>query len=150
MRTAKTLIKLGGCPGWSESSLGAQSLCWFCHEAAHFVLFLLWSFVGPNKNICVVQVTLPTLKFYPLPQTCVSKFWSLKKIWSEKNTIKLFICGNSYWKTIKDSPSIRQELSQKWNFKISLNHPCPWFTKWPTASLSQRSSFVLWVILKSR
>ena len=22
-------------PGWSESSLGAQSLCWFCHEAAH-------------------------------------------------------------------------------------------------------------------
>ena len=24
-----------GCPGWSESSLGAQSFCWFCHEAAH-------------------------------------------------------------------------------------------------------------------
>ena len=23
-----------GCPGWSESSLGAQSFCWFCHEAA--------------------------------------------------------------------------------------------------------------------
>ena len=35
MRTAKTLIRLGGCPGWSESSLGAQSLCWFCHVAAH-------------------------------------------------------------------------------------------------------------------
>ena len=34
MRTAKTLIRLGGCPGWSESSLGAQPLCWFCHEAA--------------------------------------------------------------------------------------------------------------------
>ena len=33
--TAKTLIRLGGCPGWSESSLGAQSLCWFCHEAVH-------------------------------------------------------------------------------------------------------------------
>ena len=37
MRTAKTLIRLGGCPGWSESSLGAQSFCWFCHVAAHFV-----------------------------------------------------------------------------------------------------------------
>ena len=37
MRTAKTLIRLGGCPGWSESSLGAQSLCWFCHVAAHMV-----------------------------------------------------------------------------------------------------------------
>ena len=26
MRTAKTLIRLGGCPGWSESSLGATCL----------------------------------------------------------------------------------------------------------------------------
>ena len=26
MRTAKTLIRLGGCPGWSESSLGAHAL----------------------------------------------------------------------------------------------------------------------------
>ena len=34
MRTAKTLIRLGGCPGWSESSLGARSFCWFCHVAA--------------------------------------------------------------------------------------------------------------------
>ena len=30
MRTAKTLIRLGGCPGWSQSSLGAHSFCWFC------------------------------------------------------------------------------------------------------------------------
>ena len=28
-------MRLGGCPGWSESSLGAQSLCWFCYVAAH-------------------------------------------------------------------------------------------------------------------
>ena len=35
MRTVQTLIRLGGCPGWSESSLGAHSLCWFCHVAAH-------------------------------------------------------------------------------------------------------------------
>ena len=32
--TAKTLIRLGGCPGWSESSLGAQSFCCFCHVVA--------------------------------------------------------------------------------------------------------------------
>ena len=32
---AKTLIKLGWCPGWSESLLGAQSFCWFCYEVAH-------------------------------------------------------------------------------------------------------------------
>ena len=38
MRTAKPLIRLSGCPGWSESSLGALSLCWFCHEAAQMCL----------------------------------------------------------------------------------------------------------------
>ena len=39
--TEKTLIRLGGCPGWSESSLGTQSFCWFCHEAAQLILFAL-------------------------------------------------------------------------------------------------------------
>ena len=29
MRTAKTLIRLGGCPGWSESSMREHSFCWF-------------------------------------------------------------------------------------------------------------------------
>ena len=33
-RTTKSLIRLGACPGWSESSLGAKSFCWFCHEVA--------------------------------------------------------------------------------------------------------------------
>ena len=37
--TVKTLIRLAGCPGWSESSLGTHSLCWFCHVAAHMYLF---------------------------------------------------------------------------------------------------------------
>ena len=36
----ETLIRLSGCPGWSESPLGAHSFCWFCHAAAHF--FLDW------------------------------------------------------------------------------------------------------------
>ena len=34
-RPAKTLFRLDGCPGWSESSLGAHSFCWYCHVAAH-------------------------------------------------------------------------------------------------------------------
>ena len=33
MRTAKTLIRLGGSPG-CESLLGAHSFCWFCHVTA--------------------------------------------------------------------------------------------------------------------
>ena len=39
MRTAKPLIRLVGCPGWSESSLGARSLCWFCHVAAQLYAY---------------------------------------------------------------------------------------------------------------
>ena len=31
----RILIRLG----WSESSLGAKSFCWFCHEAAQFMFF---------------------------------------------------------------------------------------------------------------
>ena len=31
-RTAKTLIRLGGCPGWAQ-----RSFCWFSHEAAHIL-----------------------------------------------------------------------------------------------------------------
>ena len=30
----RRLIRLGGCPGWSKSSLGGHSLCWFCHVVA--------------------------------------------------------------------------------------------------------------------
>ena len=40
---SEILIRLSGCPGWSESSLGAQSLCWFCHVAAHMGKILLVS-----------------------------------------------------------------------------------------------------------
>ena len=38
-RTVKTLIRLGECPGWSESLLGAHSFCWFCHVVAQKVLW---------------------------------------------------------------------------------------------------------------
>ena len=34
----RSLIKLGRCPGWSESSQGAPSLCWFCHVAPQMVV----------------------------------------------------------------------------------------------------------------
>ena len=34
----RRLIRLGGCPGWSESSLGGKPHCWFCCEAAHIRL----------------------------------------------------------------------------------------------------------------
>ena len=53
----RRLIRLSGCPGWSESSLDAQPHCWFCHEAAHsvcvFVFNMFWSFgsIGLNTGL---------------------------------------------------------------------------------------------------
>ena len=45
------LIWLGGCPGWSESSLGAQSFCWFCYVVAQCLL-LLYLFSGIWLHRC--------------------------------------------------------------------------------------------------
>ena len=41
VRMKKTWVlsyPLSGCPGWSESSLGAHSLSWFCHAVAQKIL----------------------------------------------------------------------------------------------------------------
>ena len=43
-RTAKILIRLGGCPGWSESSLGAQS----------FLLVLSWGAQIKTTWPCII------------------------------------------------------------------------------------------------
>ena len=57
MRTAKTLMRLGGCPGWSESSLGAQSLCWFCHVVAHVTSCFVLCF-----HLCHLCRLIPTFE----------------------------------------------------------------------------------------
>ena len=76
-RTKKTLIRLAGWPGWLESSLGAQSFCWFdsfvtCLNALHLVgnctqncfwggkLLILWSkisFCGASGAIWCKKTT---------------------------------------------------------------------------------------------
>ena len=43
LSAVKTLIRLGRCPGWSESSLGAHSFCWFYHVMAHITT--VWDFI---------------------------------------------------------------------------------------------------------
>ena len=46
------LIRLGGCPGWSESLLGAKSFCWFCHEAAQISVAQVWLEGGLILSYC--------------------------------------------------------------------------------------------------
>ena len=78
LSAAKNLIRFGGCPGWSESSLCAYSFCWFCYVAAHFIVLvsvmeniisvcwrLVWSW-KQNPIFCCVncrQVPRVGLKF---------------------------------------------------------------------------------------
>ena len=51
MSAQRRLIRLGGCPSWSESSLGAQSFCWFCHEAAHYYHKVLIHVYQKNSTV---------------------------------------------------------------------------------------------------
>ena len=53
------LIRLGGCPGWSESSLGIQSFCWFCHAAAQ----ICSSAYHENLNNSHTEKIIVILKF---------------------------------------------------------------------------------------
>ena len=53
MRTAKTLIRLGGCPGLSESSLGAHSLCWFCQHVAQLQITPVCLLRYPSTKLCI-------------------------------------------------------------------------------------------------
>ena len=49
LSTQRRLNRLGECPGWSESSLGADSFCWFCHVVAQ-LSFSGDSKFGPSSN----------------------------------------------------------------------------------------------------
>ena len=51
MRTAKTLIRLGGCPGWSESLLGAHAVLLVLSWGGSFELLLA---PGHLSNLCFV------------------------------------------------------------------------------------------------
>ena len=66
----KTLIRLGGCPGWSEASLGAHSLCrglclfvmsWLIYVCLYYYqIWILWS----------VQVVVKFLIYQNLWHVC--------------------------------------------------------------------------------
>ena len=94
MRTAKTLIRLGGCPSWSESSLGAQPFCWFCHVAGHI-------HSDPNiQDTCIHE----HIKIYP----CIlgsrnTRTYKSKRIHFEhmccleKNILFCFVLKKIFW-----------------------------------------------------
>ena len=85
----RRLIRLDGCPGWSESSLGAQSFCWFWHMAG--VL-----------NGCAMGMKLTWHIYFDLDQGKVNGkrvlfIWFFKK--TQDNTWKNVKCRCIVWKT---------------------------------------------------
>ena len=83
-RTAKTLIRLGGCPGWSESSLGAQSLCWFCHVAAHLL----------NELFCIVQIIGQLQQYFGFLRK-LTFYFAAQNVYSNTEAAKKYLLGSS-------------------------------------------------------
>ena len=83
MRTVKTLIRLGRWPGWSESSLGAHSFCWFCYVAAQFESAITIVF-----DLTVLQLTEITIRI-----TCSTDWIVLTHLsWSIEKSTKWHVC----------------------------------------------------------
>ena len=52
---------VGGCPGWSEPSLGKHSFCWFCHVAVHvYFQYVDWE-ITRNFILAGIAIFVVTL-----------------------------------------------------------------------------------------
>ena len=60
----RRLIRLGECPGWSESSLGAHSFCWFCSEAAQIIFQLSFTCRVLSKRLNQNMLNLLPTVYY--------------------------------------------------------------------------------------
>ena len=78
--TAKTVIRLGGCPGWS--------FCWFYHAAAHLILVHnIWK--GPLNmmpGINLVNVNISVYSSY-----CQNSVNILRKMWQTLSNMQDYI-----------------------------------------------------------
>ena len=57
----RRLIRLGGCPVWSESSLAAHSFCWFCHVVVHFLTGRSLAYCQLICNLHELTIIIQTL-----------------------------------------------------------------------------------------
>ena len=84
MRTAKTLIRLGGCPGWSESSLGAQVILLVLS------VFSISTCSDETRILTQKKKRAPVWFLKPLTQTQ----WLVKICYLSVRNIK---CGTKTW-----------------------------------------------------
>ena len=84
--TVNTLIWLGGRPGWPESSLGTQSFCWFCHEAAQLSM--------EKRTLKLTWIRHPLYKLSKNNHAKHKGFWHLKFFFLTPNAPKPFVSQN--------------------------------------------------------
>ena len=109
MWTANTLIRLGRCSGWFESSQGAHPFCWFCQEVAHLNIIMQTcrpilkprSCLSINSTLKVLSKTVADdilqFCFYYFPEKrrlCISSESSVLFFFSENNLRSLFCLKN--------------------------------------------------------
>ena len=103
-------MRLGGWPGWSESSLGAKVICWLCHEAAHISLTFEQHTHRIFGTVYSMEWSLGAEFWNGALEWSGVKFWSGKNDWSclnrrQNNTgaltwshsLDVFICSAIFW-----------------------------------------------------
>ena len=107
LNAQRRLIWVGGCRSWSESSLGAQPHCWFCHVVAHIKMaydFLLSDLQNyPNKIDWASQVR------HLLGELGFHEVWLAQSIGDFQQFISLF------------KQRLNDNFIQNWN--VRLNDP---------------------------
>ena len=102
MRTAKTLIRLGRCPGWYESSLGAHSILLVLSWSGSVLLIMcnvslcLTDFLLRSTNLIKSPVSFPIISIVKLKKKKKKKkkyeSMTLGKFNIYRNTLTLELC----------------------------------------------------------
>ena len=94
MRTVKTLIRLGECPGWSESSLGTQVILLIssCSDSNYFVSWHLKRICETiNMQSWMICITLINFLAFKFTILCTALIVSKKKVITPTHEMSLMI-----------------------------------------------------------
>ena len=110
-----------GYPGWSESSLGTQSFCWFCHKAAHFRIFLLY-FNGLSHPADFPSVSGVCLLDSSDAETCYLDIWARALENKLENVFVKHNAPNHMFAPKYSIIKILWNLSKNWSGHLHLGH----------------------------
>ena len=104
MQTAKTLIRLGRCPGWSESSLGAHAILLVLSRGGSYNCMIHINWTSSHENVS--SGIFDQVRFKPACSTTETSYncetlavASIHIVLSKQRTTKVLIrlCGYAGW-----------------------------------------------------